>query len=41
LPTHAAPALRARSAAVQRKAMHNLPTRALVPKRPKSGRRPS
>jgi hypothetical protein len=41
LPTHGASALRARSAAAQRKAMHNLPTSALVPKSSKSGRRPS
>jgi hypothetical protein len=39
LPTNAAPALRARSAAAQRKAMRNLPKSALVRQKAKSGRK--
>jgi hypothetical protein len=39
LPAHAAPALRARSAAAQRKAMRNLPKSALVRQKAKSGRK--
>ena len=37
LPARAAPQERARTASARRKALHNLPTSAVLPKKPKSG----